>query len=155
MPFDKLMENPALSDMERLAEKAKGLLAEKGCTLAACAEDDTVLSNARGVKPLLDMLDAGVSLSRYAVADKVVGRAAAFLYALLGARYIHAGIVSTPALEVFTRLGISCTCGTEVDAIKNRTNTGLCPMESAVRSINDPAEAEKAIRETLERLSSA
>ena len=34
----------------------------------------------------------------------------------------------------------------EVEAIRNRTNTGFCPMETAVWSISDPGEALTAIR---------
>ncbi len=138
--------------MSHLSEKAVKLLAEGDYTLAACSENDTLCSRERGVKPLLDMLDGGARLEEYAVADRVVGRAAAFLYYLLGARYVHAGVISTPAKDVFASFGIQCDFDTEVPAIRNRTDTGLCPMESAVWNICDPREAEKAIRETLKKL---
>ena len=73
-------------------------------------------------------------------------------YVELGAKAVHALILSRAAQEVFTRYSLPCTCDTLVDAIANRTNTGLCPMESAVWDITDPAEAERAIRAKLKAL---
>lgn len=39
------------------------------------------------------------------------------------------------------------------DSIRNRTNTGFCPMEQATRDIYDADKALQVIRETLKRLS--
>ena len=41
-------------------------------------------------------------------------------------------------LHTLTRSGIEARYGTLVDHIVNRTNTGYCPMEEAVRGIDDP-----------------
>ena len=138
--------------MDADMKKALELLSSGDYTCAACRGDDEYTSRARGVKPLLDLIDDARSLAGYCVADRVVGRAAAYLYVELGARAVHALIMSRAAQEVFTRYSLPCTCDTLVDAIANRTNTGLCPMESAVWDITDPAEAERAIRAKLNAL---
>lgn len=133
-------------------DKAKLMLSEGGYTLAAVSRSDTYTSTRRGVKPLLDLIDTGRSLEGYSVADRVVGRAAAFLYVLLKADEVYANIMSRPALEVFEAFGLPAECGETVDAIINRTGTGLCPMESSVIGIDDPCEAEAAIRKKLAEL---
>lgn len=138
--------------MTELTEKAKKLLLEGDFTLVACSENETVTSSRRGVKPLLDMLDEGRSLKGFEAADRVVGRAAAFLYVLLSVESVHADIISEPAKKLLSAAGVSFSYDELVPVIINRTNTGLCPMESAVMDIDDPAAAEKAIRETLAKL---
>ena len=65
-------------------ENAKKILSDGSYTCVLCKGKDTVSSSFRGVKPLLDLLDSGKDFSGYSAADKVVGRATAFLYCLLG-----------------------------------------------------------------------
>ena len=47
---------------------------------------------------------------------------------------------------------IECEYGQLVPAIRNRAGDGFCPMESAVLSIDDPAQALAAIKQTLQSL---
>ena len=64
-------------------EKATELLKDGGYTFVAVSPDEVITSTERGVKPLLEILDSGKNLYKFSVADKVVGKAAAFLYVLL------------------------------------------------------------------------
>ena len=133
-------------------EKAKALLAEGGYTCAACKGDEEYVSTQRGVRPLLELIDARRSLAGYSAADRVVGRAAAYLYVELEVSRVYAQVMSRAAQEVFERFGVEHGADTVVDAIANRTNTGLCPMESAVWDITDVHEAELAIRKKVKEL---
>jgi hypothetical protein len=101
----------------------------------------------------LELWESGKSYAGYSAADKVVGKAAAFLYCLLGIRALYAGILSQPALEVLEKAGIPAQYDTLVPAIRNRAGDGFCPMETAVREITDPAHAPEAIQKALQRLS--
>lgn len=138
-----------LAELSALRETARAELRREGCTFAACSSDRTLTSTARGVAPLLRLLDESVSLAGYGIADKVVGKSAAFLYVLLDARCLHAEIISTPALALLRRYGIDTDYTTEVPMIRNRTNDGYCPMEQAVLALEDPSEALQKLRETL------
>ncbi len=137
-----------MNDMER----AKRLLAEGDYTCAACRGDEEYVSAKRGVRPLLELIDAARSLAGYSAADRVVGRAAAYLYVELETPRVYAHVMSRAAQEVFDRYGVEHSADKVVDAIANRTNTGLCPMESAVWNITDAHEAELAIREKVKEL---
>ncbi|MGI5977376.1 MAG: DUF1893 domain-containing protein [Candidatus Limivicinus sp.] len=138
--------------MNKDLEKAKKILAEGEYTCTAVLGDSVITSRERGVKPLLNLIDAGRRLSRYSVADRVIGKAAAYLYVLLDAKEVYADVMSRPALEVFRFRGIPASQGELAQAISNRTGTGLCPMESAVMDIDSPKEAEKALRIRLREL---
>lgn len=133
-------------------EKAKAYLQAGDCTCVLFRGESLYSSRHRGVRPLLDFLDSGKDFTGYSAADKVVGKATAFLYCLLGVRHVYAQVLSDPAVEVLTRQGIACSCDRQVPAIRNRDNTGPCPMEYATRDIADPAQALAAIRTTLQKL---
>jgi hypothetical protein len=133
-------------------EKARSLLASGDYTCVICRENDVHTTRQRGVKPLLDWLDAGLDLRQASAADRVVGRGAAFLYCLLGIREVHARVMSRPAAEVLRAHGITALADTFVDGIINRKGTGPCPFEEAVMAITDPQEALTAIRIKMEQM---
>ena len=133
-------------------EKAKQLLAEGGYTCVICGGDTVYTSHERGVKPLLELLEQGAELKGFSAADRVVGKAAAFLYVLLGVSAVYAGVISEPAAGVFRRFGVQADWEEKVEAIFNRTNTGFCPMESAVWDIDEPEKAPDAIKKKLSAL---
>ncbi len=133
-------------------EKAIDILNRKNLTCVLCRGERVVEETARGVRPLLALLDSGEDFAGFSAADKVVGKAAAFLYCLLGVRAVYARIISQPACQVLEDAGIEVRFDTQVPAIRNRTDTGLCPMESAVWSIREPGQALAALRSTLEKL---
>lgn len=121
-------------------------------TCVLCKGDVVYTSTERGVKPLLGWLDEGVDLKGFSAADKVVGKAAAFLYVLLGVREVYAHIMSEPAIETFSGNGISFQYGTSAPYIINRAGTGKCPMEEAVGGLSEPSDALAAVRRKLAEL---
>jgi hypothetical protein len=131
-------------------EKAKSLLVTAGHTLVLCNEQIVITDKRRGIRPLLDLVEGKLDGCDFSAADKVVGKAAAFLYRLMGIRALYAQVVSEPAAQVLQEGGIVLEYGTLVPAIRNRTNTGFCPMESAVWNITDPQEALSVLRKALE-----
>lgn len=132
---------------------AKNTLKERGYTCVIITDSTLYASNKRGVAPLLDYLEKSDPQSDAVAADKVVGKAAAFLYVLLGVKAVYAGLLSRHAQAVFERYGIYFEAECVVDAIRNRTDTGFCPMESAVMDIEEPKVAYDAIRIKLKELS--
>ena len=138
--------------MKHDLSRAITLLNEGAYTCVAVRGDTVYTTAERGVKPLLAWLEQGVSLVGFSVADKVVGKAAALLYVLLGAEHVHTRVVSACAAEVFRAHGIALTYDLLVDAIINRAGTGFCPMETATKDITDPADALRVIRDTLAKL---
>ena len=72
-----------------MINRAKEILVENDCTCVIIKGDFCFESKQRGVKPLLELIDAGYDVSCGVAADKVVGKAAAFLYILLGIKEIY------------------------------------------------------------------
>ena len=138
--------------MTHYLEQAKKLLTAKNLTCAIVGENTLYTSTQRGILPLLNCYREKQAEKGCCAADKVVGRAAAFMYQLLEVEALYAQIISRPALKVLENAGIAVEYDTLVDAIINRTGTGFCPMETAVLSIEDPFEAMMAVEKTLEKL---
>ena len=135
------------------------LLRKRGCkgfdfgdnTFVAYFADGTEwTSRERGVKPLVDAIDG--MRERFAGArcyDRVVGRAAALLYARLGVTEVYARVISEPARKALDDNGIECSFGDCVPYIINRRGDGMCPMEQTVLDIEDPEKAVTALKEKL------
>jgi len=96
----------------------------------------------RGIKPLLLLLqDAAAPLCGATVADKVVGKAAAFLFVYGKVKAVHAGVLSAAAKAVLEKYEVPFTYDVLTDKILNRDKTGFCPMETKVWDIETPEEA--------------
>lgn len=132
---------------------AKFILKDEGLTCVLCKDGMVFRSDKRGVRPLLDLLESGIDFGGFSAADKVVGNGAAHLYVLLGVSEVYAEVISMPAVKTLCKHRINIRVGTLVEAISNRQGDGICPMEEAVRGIDDPKEALKAIRMKLAELS--
>ena len=132
-------------------EKARALLTGDH-TCAVCRGEACYTATLRGVKPLVVWLEEGVDFRGASAADRVVGRATAFLYCLLGVKEVYAHVMSTPAAEVLAAHGVAYSCGKEVPGIINRRGDGPCPFEAAVIDITEPVQALAAIREKMAQM---
>lgn len=133
-------------------KRAKELLKSCGYTCVCCSDKGTLTSKKRGVAPLLSWFEKGKDLHEYSATDKVVGKGAAFLYIMLKIKELHANVISRSALEILTKYHIPVTYDVLTEVIRNRDNTGFCPIETAVLEITDPDTAISVIRETLKQI---
>ena len=128
------------------------LLNKNNATCVILSNGEPIVSYERGVKPLLRVIDKKQALSGSVAADKVVGKAAAYLYVLLNIKEIFCQIISKPAIEVLQKNGIKVFYNSIVERIENRTKDGFCPMEEAVLNCNSPKESYFLIKEKLKSL---
>ena len=122
---------------------------EKLCCVVL-KDDEYFTSMEFGIKPLMIFLRQDKSFFKNAViADKIIGKAAALLMILGGAEQVYGEIMSDSAIAVLKEHHIPFDYGTTVSYIKNRTDTGICPMEETVLNISSPSEAFDAIEKTI------
>jgi len=128
-------------------EKAKEIFDFGDYTCVLCKDEVMLTSTERGVKPLLKWLHEETDVKGFSAVDKVVGRAAAFLYVLLKVKVVYASVMSQGAVEVLSKYGIRSEYDVCVKEIINREGTGICPMEQAVKGVDVPEQALEAVRE--------
>lgn len=135
-----------------ILNKAKELLVSGGYTCVLTDGTDVYTSEFRGVKPLVQFLVNGTVPSGFSAADKVVGKATAYLYVLLKVKELYSQVISEPALAVLEANGIHAEYGQRVPNIINRKGDGICPFEMAVMEITDPAMAYEAILSKMQEM---
>lgn len=132
------------------AERAKASLA--GHTIALCRGEEVLVSDLRGISPMLSFIGEGKNLSGWSVADVVVGKAATLLFAYAGVKEVWAEVLSDAGARALEANGIPFACATRAPYIVNRQGDGMCPMEMTVQDICDPAEAYAALRRKADML---
>ena len=138
--------------MEEMLSRAREILEKEGCTFVLCSHETIYKSTPRGIRPLVALLDGGPDVTGFYAADKVVGRAAAFVYCLLGVKAVFAPVMSEAAVEILRNHNIEPDWITLTPAIRNRAGDGLCPMETATQTSATPQKALEAIRGALAHL---
>lgn len=133
-------------------ENACRILKSQGFTCVVCDAEKIYTTNLRGVRPLVQWLEQGARLKGFSAADKVVGRATAFLYCLLGVKEIYAGVISKSALAVLQSQGISVQYDELAENIINRKGDGICPFEAAVLNVQDAQKALVVIRRKMQEM---
>ena len=123
---------------KNILEIAKNTLEQGGYTCVLTDGDTFYTSTLRGVKPLVRFIEDGELPFGLYAADKVVGRATAYLYVILGIKALYAAIISRPALEVLEAAHIPVSYGISVPNIINRSGNGICPFEEAVMDACEP-----------------
>lgn len=116
-------------------------LGNHSCVLRT-AQGEVFTSDAHGILPPLTWLRERPGILKGAdIADKLVGKAAAMLFAYGGVRSIWARRMSRAAEEFLDMQGIPHACEELVEMIYNREGSGMCPMERRAIGLGDPAEA--------------
>ncbi len=106
----------------------------------------------RGVGPLLNLYEAFGKIDDLYIADKVVGRAAAYLIEALGAKAVYAHLLCEPARMYLKSKGIAVSYRHLAPYISNRTGDGLCPFEKCLEGIEEGEEAISAIKKKAAEL---
>ena len=140
--------------MEKDFQKAKEEFNTGKYTLVICKDEDIIKSDITGIRPLMNLIDTKKDYKDYSAADKIVGRAAAFLYSLLHIKNLYGEVMSKGAIEILKNAGIYSEYKTITDFTENRTKTGICPMDEAVKNIDNPIDACEAIRNKMKFLQS-
>ena len=140
--------------MEKDFQKAKEEYNSGKYTLVICKGEDIIKSDVTGIRPVMTLIDSKKDYKGYSAADKIVGRAAAFLYTLLQVKNLYGETMSKGAVEILKNAGIYYEYKTSTDYIENRQKTGMCPMDEAVKDIDNPKDAYEAIRNKIKFLQS-
>jgi len=95
-------------------------------------------SSEKGIKPIYKLsLERSMDLKGSSLADRVIGRGAAMMCKYLGVKEVYGLLMSETAVEVLNKAGIEFSYGEICPFIKNRDNTGLCPIEKISLDTDD------------------
>ena len=124
----------------------------QGHTIALCKDGEAVVSDKRGIAPVMDFIAEGRNFAGYSVADVVVGKAAAMLFIKTGVKRVYAKVLSSRAKEILEKFGIPFEYGTLAEKIINREGTDICPMEKTVWDVEDIEQGYTLLKAKLQAL---
>jgi hypothetical protein len=135
------------SDLSGAEEALKG----RALTIAVVKNGKLIFStNAPGLMAIFWAHKAlGGELAGSSVADKVVGKAAALIYAYHRVRAVFGATMSEGALAVLRDRGIGLKFDRLVPVIKGKDGIRMCPFERAVMDARDPEEAVRVVSRML------
>jgi hypothetical protein len=133
---------------------ARALIEGRAFSIAFVRDGKTLATGERsGVADLLAIAEKhGRDLAGAAVADRVVGRAAALVFLFLGVYSVYAQRISDAGLAALEAGSIPVEYGEQVPAILNRAQDGPCPFETRAATIRDPSLAPQALAEVLQSM---
>lgn len=134
--------SPVLAGEHKLSKEAENMLIDKlnNSSLVVYKDGNVQEFQQPGVEPILIYLE-DKDFKGTQVFDRVVGRAAAFLYVYGDADYVYANTISKPAIEIFKKNNIKYEAKNIVDEIQNKDKTDLCPFEKLTKNVENPAQA--------------
>ncbi|MEG1556973.1 MAG: DUF1893 domain-containing protein [Oscillospiraceae bacterium] len=136
-----------------MIERARELIKRDGVSVAAVTPNRLEFcENGSSVRPLYRLYCAHKDeLRGCAVADKVIGKAAACILVEAGAASVFAYIMSEAAKELLTKNNIKAEYEKLVEYIENRDKTDMCPMEKTVLDCEDTSLAVSKISEFIQK----
>ncbi len=135
---------------------AKNELYEENLTLTI-VKNGAVLFETRShrISGFLEAVETlGDRLEGAAVADRVVGKAVAFLCVYAKIRAVYAAVLSRKAHAVLKKEGISCKWNELVENVLDANKSGMCPFEKTAAGMSDAGEAYVAFRRLRDNLNS-
>lgn len=133
-------------------KKAKEALSVNNYTCVIMKDEVVFITFDRGVKPLVKLIRDGKSFKDFYAADKVVGKATAFLYLLLQVKGVYARVISKSALSLLQKHGVTVEYDELTENIVNRKGNGICPFEASVLDVTEPSLAYLAILRKMEEM---
>ena len=132
-----------------IKDEAKKLIETEEYSCIVTNEEKIIYAKKqKGIVPLIDLNDfQPEKLSHSCLFDKIIGKAAAMIAINCNCAYVYGEIMSERATELLNEHNIPFEFGTRVPLIKNRDNTGMCPIEQSVLDINNSKDACIAIRQ--------
>lgn len=102
----------------------------------------------RGVFDLHDLVEKKDEILKGGyIADKIVGKGAASMMIIGGIKAVRTHVISLNALNLLKEHNVIVHYDTVVETINNRTNTGMCPVETRVKDCTTLEQCWKQIQQ--------
>lgn len=153
----KYTKNEVPTELPSAEYKAKQMVKSAAASCVLIKDNRIVhTANGHGVAPLILTYENEPELLKDAfVVDKIIGKAAAMIIVLGGAKEAYGEIMSATACEYLAKHGCKISYSERIELVANRLGDGMCPLESSVLEIDDPAEGYRLLKITIDMLRNA
>lgn len=114
----------------RDVDMAKEYLEKENLSLAVVKNGKLIFkSHEKGIKPIYTLAVKVEDVKGSSLADRVIGKGAAMICKYIGVKEVYGSLISEAAAEVLNMADIKFSYGEICPYIRNRDNTGICPIE--------------------------
>lgn len=114
----------------RDVDMAKEYLEKENLSLAVVKNGKLIFkSHEKGIKPIYTLAVKVEDVKGSSLADRVIGKGAAMICKYIGVKEVYGSLISEAAVEVLNMADIKFSYGEICPYIRNRDNTGICPIE--------------------------
>lgn len=131
-------------------EKAKEIFEKENCTLVLVKDESIIKSKEKGLSKLIELINNDEDLTDYTVCDNICGRAASFLYVLLGVKEVYAKTMAKLSIQILDRAEIKYSAESFVENLLDSENQ-TDKMELAVLRSGTPLKAFEDIKKELSK----
>jgi len=126
------------------------MLNQQGLSLLVYNHDSLTTHANRGIQDLIQLIsEQPERLNGAVVADKIIGKSAAAIMIVGGAKQVHTNLICTPARELFEANGVRIFAAEEVPMILNRDRSGMCPMDTRIQEVESIEECVEILQAAL------
>lgn len=115
--------------------------------IVICNNEVIIDENNFGVISLLKHFEVLKNCQNLVIYDKLIGKGASMIMAILSVESIYSKTITTTALSILNESSINISFENEVEKILNRDKSDLCPIEKIAKDINDVNELVLLLRE--------
>lgn len=139
------------------AEKAKRMIRNWQASCVIIKNNKIIhTASGQGIAPLISVYESNPDFLKDAfVVDKVIGKAAAIILILGGAKKVYGEFMSTAACDYLSARDCEIDYGERISVISNRSGDGICPLENSVLDTEDPETGYRLLKETISQLRDA
>jgi len=135
-------------------ERAREILKEEKLTLVIVKNGEVIFSSGSpGINSILQAIESlGDYISGASAADKVVGKAAALLFAYSRIKGVYAVTLSIEGLNVLRKNRILIKYEELVPRILDKSGKNICPFEEIALKIESPSQAYEELKRLAEEI---
>jgi hypothetical protein len=130
---------------------AEQILKSKDCNFVLVKNSHPmVVSNDHGLKKPLEIASTSPhAADGAAVADRIVGKAAALIYVFLKVRSVFARTISQEGYNILKKHLVEAKMDMIIPRIIGKDGEHICIFERAVQNVNDPKEANTILNKII------
>ena len=98
-------------------EKAKEIFYSGNYSFVLVKNEDIISSSQKGIMQIVELIESGKDFTDYSLCDRIAGRAAAFLYILLGVKEVHSVKMTKLATNILDRAEIKFSADEYIEKV--------------------------------------
>ncbi len=113
-------------------EKAKEIFYSEDYSFVLVKNEDIISSSQKGIRQIVELIESKKDFTDYSMCDRITGRAAAFLYVIMGVKAVHSVKMTKLATNILDRAEIKFSADEYIEKVLDSELKNTDRFENAV-----------------------